>query len=62
MIVLLYIQQDFRRTFIVLYGLVTWIISLRAVMGVMHEADDADSIWRILSCYWLDQFLRSMFI
>ena len=24
---------------------------------VMHEADDAYSIWSTWSCYWLDQFL-----
>ena len=28
-----------------------------AVMGVMHEADDAYSIRSTWSCYWLDQFL-----
>ena len=28
-----------------------------AVTGVMHEADDAYSIWSTWSCYWLDQFL-----
>ena len=28
-----------------------------AVMGVMHEADDAYSIRSTCSCYWLDQFL-----
>ena len=26
-------------------------------MGVMHEADDAYSIWSTWLCYWLDQFL-----
>ena len=30
---------------------------LLAVTGVMHEADDAYSIWSTWSCYWLDQFL-----
>ena len=42
-------------------GFVTWICLnlnwLVAVMGVMHEADDAYSIWSTWSCYWLDQFL-----
>ena len=42
-------------------GFVTWIClylnSLLAVTGVMHEADDAYSIWSTWSCYWLDQFL-----
>ena len=27
------------------------------VTGVMHEADNAYSIWSTWSCYWLDQFL-----
>ena len=30
---------------------------LLAVTGVVHEADDAYSIWSTWSCYWLDQFL-----
>ena len=42
-------------------GFVTWICLnlnwLLAVTGVMHEADDAYSIWSTWSCYWLDQFL-----
>ena len=52
-------------------GFVTWICCLDlsklkliascdgclAVTGVMHEADDAYSIWSTWSCYWLDQFL-----
>ena len=42
-------------------GFVTWICLnlnwLLAVMGVMHEADDAYSIRSTWSCYWLDQFL-----
>ena len=44
-----------------LLGFVTWICLnlnwLLAVTGVMHEADDAYSIWSTWSCYWLDQFL-----
>ena len=27
------------------------------VMDVMHEPDNAYSIWSTLSCYWLVQFL-----
>ena len=42
-------------------GFVTWICLylnwLLAVTGVMHEADDAYSVWSTWSCYWLDQFL-----
>ena len=44
-----------------LLGFVTWICLnlnwLLAMMGVMHEADDAYSIRSTWSCYWLDQFL-----
>ena len=42
-------------------GFVAWICLnihwLLVVTGVMHEADDAYSIWSTWSCYWLDQFL-----
>ena len=52
--------QEFSR-FCYLHGFVTWICLylnlLLAVTGVMHEADDAYSIWSTWSCYWLDQFL-----
>ena len=47
--------------FCYLHGFVAWIClnlnRMLAVMGVMHEADDAYSIQSTWSCYWLDQFL-----
>ena len=52
--------EEFGR-FCYLHGFVTWICLylswLLAVAGVMHEANDAYSIWSTWSCYWLDQFL-----
>ena len=45
-----------------LHGFVTWICQnmncLLIVTDVMHEADNAYSIQRTWSSYWLDQFLR----
>ena len=58
---LLYIQRDFSHVFIILHRFVTWVchyfISLIAVLGVMHKADNAYSVPSTWSCYWLDQFL-----
>ena len=58
-------KQDFGPYFVIYMdlslGFVTWICLnlnwLLAVMGVMHEADDAYSIRSTWSRYWLDQFL-----
>ena len=38
-------------------GFVNTFVWLLVVTVVMHEADDAYSIWSTWSCYWLDQFL-----
>ena len=58
-------KQEFSLYFVIYtdlsLGFVTWIClnlnSLPAVTDVMHEADDAYSIWSTWLCYWLDQFL-----
>ena len=51
--------------FVVIHGIVTWIfryfIWLLTLTGVMHEADNAYSIWSTWSCYWLDKFLTQAF-